>query len=72
MAVCSTANRSEGGKNHTGAKLPFNGKTIYVAGGKLYEIEDRIQELEPDWLGAKNSRELTEGHAFLAKLASGH
>ena len=70
ILMCATANRSTTGseneqKKHEGAVLPFNGKIVYVAGGKTYEIEDRIQALEPDWLGRENSEILKRGQEFL-------
>lgn len=65
ILICATANRSESQQKHEGAALPFNGKIVYVAGGKSYEIEDRIQALEPDWLGHENSEILKKGQEFL-------
>ncbi|PCG96753.1 Short-chain dehydrogenase/reductase SDR [Penicillium occitanis (nom. inval.)] len=68
ILICATANRSiglESEQKHEGAVLPFNGKIVYVAGGKSYEIEDRIQALEPEWLGRENSEILENGQEFL-------
>lgn len=66
ILICATANRSESQQQkHEGAVLPFNGKIVYVAGGKSYEIEDRIQALEPEWLGRENSELLKKGQEFL-------
>ncbi|GAM38465.1 15-hydroxyprostaglandin dehydrogenase [Talaromyces pinophilus] len=68
ILICATANRSiglESEQKHEGAVLPFNGKIVYVAGGKSYEIEDRIQALEPEWLGRENSEILEKGQEFL-------
>ncbi|KUL88042.1 hypothetical protein ZTR_03933 [Talaromyces verruculosus] len=68
ILICATANRSiglESEQQHEGAALPFNGKIVYVAGGKSYEIEDRIQALEPEWMGRGNSEILEKGQEFL-------
>lgn len=45
--------------------MPFAGKILFVAGGESYEIEDALQRLEPQWLGAENSRILERGQAYL-------
>lgn len=66
IVLCATANPSEKGKTHTGAKVPFAGKILWIAGGEAYEIEDGIQGLEPQWLGEENSRVLAKGQDFLA------
>ncbi|KAF2199967.1 putative 15-hydroxyprostaglandin dehydrogenase [Delitschia confertaspora ATCC 74209] len=78
IILCATANRShkptpdspQSPQNpqttHPGAKLPFEGKIVWVAGGESYEIEDAIQALEPQWLGEENSRVLAKGQAYLA------
>lgn len=65
IIICATANRGTGGKTHEGAVLPFSGKILYIAGGKAYEIEDKLQELEPEWLGKENSEVLAKGQAYL-------
>ncbi|TVY82963.1 Short-chain dehydrogenase reductase 3b [Lachnellula suecica] len=65
ILTCSTANRSQNGKTHKGAVLPLAGKILFVAGGKSYEIEDALQRLEPQWLGAENSRVLEIGQDYL-------
>lgn len=36
-----------------------------MAGGESYEIEERFDELEPEWLGEENSRVLKLGQEFL-------
>lgn len=46
--------------------MPFAGKILWIAGGQPYEIEDAIQDLEPQWLGEENSKVLAKGQAFLA------
>ncbi|KAL2862400.1 uncharacterized protein BJX67DRAFT_366397 [Aspergillus lucknowensis] len=67
ILVCATANRGSGGITHDGAKLPFAGKIVYVAGGEGYEIEDAQKQLEPQWLGEENSKVLAQGQEFLAR-----
>ncbi|KAL3478158.1 hypothetical protein BJX99DRAFT_224714 [Aspergillus californicus] len=67
ILICATANRGVNGLTHTGAKLPFSGKMIYMAGGEGYEIEDAQKALEPQWLGEENSRILARGQEFLAR-----
>lgn len=66
IVLCATANRSQDGKIHLGAKMPFAGKILWIAGGESYEIEDSIQALEPQWLGEENSKVLAKGQAYLA------
>jgi hypothetical protein len=41
-----------------------------VAGGESYEIEDGIQNLEPEWLGKENSQVLAQGQAYLASAGT--
>ncbi|CAH0025085.1 unnamed protein product [Clonostachys rhizophaga] len=65
ILICATANRAQSQKNHQGIKLPFHGKIIFVGGGEAYEIEDRLQSLEPEWLGEENSQVLKLGQAYL-------
>ncbi|OJJ54507.1 hypothetical protein ASPSYDRAFT_159940 [Aspergillus sydowii CBS 593.65] len=67
IVICATANRGTNGATHTGAKLPFSGKMIYVSGGEGYEIEDEHKALEPQWLGEENSRVLALGQEFMAR-----
>lgn len=70
MVICATSNQGGGAgadaPSHDNAALPFIGKIVWVAGGQCYEIEDRIQALEPQWLGEENARVLAKGQAFLA------
>jgi hypothetical protein len=66
IVLSTTANRGLGGETHPGAKMPFAGKILWIAGGETYEIEDGIQELEPQWLGEENSKVLARGQAYLA------
>lgn len=66
IMICSTANRGGDLQSHSGARLPFAGKILYVAGGQSYEIEDNLQSLEPQWLGEGNSRILAKGQEYLA------
>ncbi|KAE8454625.1 hypothetical protein EG329_000248 [Mollisiaceae sp. DMI_Dod_QoI] len=76
ILLCSTASRSRAKYSthtlssvprltHPGAKMPFWGKVVYVAGGRSYEIEDKLWELEGDWLGRENSEVLKKGQEFL-------
>lgn|SRR5687767_2220246 len=64
MLICATANR-QSDFQHEGAKIPFHGKILYLSGGKPFEIEDRMQALEPFWLGENNSERLAAGQAYL-------
>ncbi len=34
----------------------WNGKTIFVCGDAFTELEEALYELEPSWLGVKNSQ----------------
>ena len=63
--MCATANRGEGGKTYKGAKLPFHGKILFVGCEEIYEIEDRLWELEPEWPGKENSKILERGQEYL-------
>jgi hypothetical protein len=65
IVLCASANRGPHGTTHHGARLPFAGKILWVGGGKPYEIEDRLQGLEPEWLGKENSAILAQGQAYL-------
>ncbi|KAL5338377.1 hypothetical protein BJX70DRAFT_388605 [Aspergillus crustosus] len=67
ILISATANRGSDGVTHGGAKLPFSGKMIFVAGGEGYEIEEKQKALEPQWLGEENSRRLAKGQEFLAR-----
>lgn len=66
MIICATANRGSKTQSHQNAALPFTGKILWISGGEAFEIEDRIQALEPQWLGEDNARVLAKGQAFLA------
>jgi hypothetical protein len=66
IILCAIANRGQEGHIHPGAKMPFAGKILWIAGGEAYEIEDGIQALEPQWLGEENSKVLAKGQAYLA------
>lgn len=72
MLICATANRGQNEQTHKNAALPFAGKIIWVGGGGSYEIEDRIQALESQWLGEENSKVLIKGQEFLAKRGGYH
>lgn len=43
----------------------LNGKSMYVEGGRAWEIEDNIDRLEPQWLGEEASRSLQRGQEIL-------
>ncbi|KAJ5887732.1 hypothetical protein N7495_007773 [Penicillium taxi] len=43
----------------------LNGKSMYVEGGRAWEIEDNIDRLEPQWLGEEASKSLAKGQAVL-------
>ena len=47
------------------ASNDLNGKAMYVEGGRAWEIEDSINQLEPQWLSAEASRTLNEGQVIL-------
>lgn len=44
----------------------LNGKSMFVEGGRAWEIEANIDRLEPQWLGEEPSRSLAKGQAVLA------
>ncbi|EXJ82000.1 hypothetical protein A1O1_08068 [Capronia coronata CBS 617.96] len=48
-----------------GADPRTHGKALFVAGGEAVDIEEGLNRLEPQWLGEKNSRALSEGQAIL-------
>ncbi|EJU00087.1 NADP-binding protein [Dacryopinax primogenitus] len=64
IATAATANNDPKSR-HPGAATPFNGKALFISGGRFYEIEDNIDRLEPEWLGAQNSRDLFKGQEVL-------
>ena len=64
MLICATANRAEA-QTHNGGLSRFHGRILFVAGGKSYEIEERLQRLEPQWLGTENSRLVALGEDYL-------
>lgn len=68
ILICASANRSCHESSHSGVVLPFAGKIVWVGGGESYEIEDRLQALEPEWLGKENSRVLVKGQEFLEEM----
>ncbi|RAL17194.1 putative 3-hydroxyacyl-CoA dehydrogenase, partial [Aspergillus homomorphus CBS 101889] len=45
----------------------LSGKSMYVEGGRAWEIEDNLDRLEPEWLGEEPSRSLAKGQEFLAE-----
>lgn len=44
----------------------LNGKSMYVEGGRGWEIEENLDRLESQWLGEEPSRSLAKGQAVLA------
>ncbi|KAF7197492.1 hypothetical protein HII31_01302 [Pseudocercospora fuligena] len=70
ILICSTANRGGAGISHMGAVLPFTGKIVFLGGGKSYEIEDRLQALQPQWFGEENTKAVALGDIFLNEMAS--
>jgi len=49
---------------------PINGQALYVSGGKTYEIEERLEEVKPLWLGKQLFEELTAGQAILQMVCA--
>ena len=47
----------------------LSGKSMYIEGGRSWEMEDGIESLEPQWLGEEQSKTLNIGQDFLASLA---
>lgn len=43
----------------------INGKTFFVAGGKIVEFEDKLGELQPLWMGEELSARVNEGQRRL-------
>lgn len=39
----------------------LNGKSFFVAGRKIVEVEDKIHECQPVWLGTELSEQVDEG-----------
>lgn len=68
ILICASANRASQHQMHGNVVTPFAGKIVWVGGGESYEIEDRLQALEPEWLGTENSRVLEEGQRFLESM----
>ncbi len=46
----------------------LNGKSIWVEGGRGWELEENIDRLEPQWLGEEASLSLARGQALLEKV----
>jgi hypothetical protein len=45
-----------------------NGKTLWVAGNKIIEIEDALHSAQPQWLGEKLSADVDEGQRRMGIL----
>lgn len=43
----------------------INGKAVYVADGKGFDIEEGLDRTEPDWLGQKQAKDLARGQELL-------
>ncbi|SPO01921.1 related to 3-hydroxyacyl-CoA dehydrogenase [Cephalotrichum gorgonifer] len=65
MLICATSNSEAARNSHFKDQPPFHGKILFIAGGESYEIEDKLQALEPEWLGQENSRVLKLGQDYL-------
>ena len=49
-------------------QVGLNGKSIWVEGGRGWEVEENIDRLEPQWLGKEASLSLARGQALLGKV----
>lgn len=47
----------------------INGKSFYIAGNQIIEVEDRLHEAQPIWLGEQLSKHVDEGQRRLIPLA---
>ena len=45
----------------------LNGVSMYVEGGRAWEIERNLDRLQPQWLGEEASRLLEKGQAVLGE-----
>lgn len=45
-----------------------DGEALYVAGSKTYEIEKRLEQVSPDWLGEGVYQQLMAGQAALGNV----
>lgn len=46
-----------------------NGKSFYIAGMQIVEVEDKLHEAQPIWLGEQLSKDVDEGQRRLVPLA---
>ena len=53
------------------ADRTLNGTTMYVEGGRAWEIEENLDRLEPQWLGEEPSRSLAKGQDVLGEGMGG-
>lgn len=51
-------------------RVDTNGKTLWVAGNDIVEIEDTLHESRPQWLGVKLSADVDEGQLRMGIGAS--
>jgi len=49
----------------------INGKAFFVAGQQIVDIEDKLQESQPVWLGEQLSQDVNAGQAKLLAFAMG-
>lgn len=45
----------------------LNGTSMYVEGGRAWEIERNLERLQPQWLGEEASRSLEKGQVVLGE-----
>lgn len=45
----------------------LNGTSMYIEGGRAWEIEQNLEKLQPQWLGEEPSRTLEKGQAVLGE-----
>lgn len=48
----------------------LHGKSLWVGGDEIIELEDKIQETQPLWMGAKMSAGVVEGNSRMLVLAT--
>lgn len=46
-----------------------HGKALFVSGGKAVDIEEGLNQTEPQWLGEKHSHDLNEGQVVLGLVS---
>lgn len=43
----------------------INGKSFFVAGHKIFDLEEKLQETQPLWMGSELSKHVNEGQRRL-------